>query len=98
MLLSMLCNCVAFVPSETLVLSGCIVLVAGLVLPALTWDDLSPIVPAGSGLLGLSIFTLILSVQMSPIAQAVELDIGNKVEIFRVIMILYNRWLSLAQL
>ena len=63
MLLSMLLNCVAVEPSETLVLPAGSVEGGGLDLPlAGAGVASSPVELEGNGLLGLSIFTVILSV------------------------------------
>jgi hypothetical protein len=58
----MLCSCVAVEPSETLVLPDCDGAAGWLVLLVPGRDEFSPMGLIGSGLLGLSIFTLILSV------------------------------------
>lgn len=97
-LLSMLCNCAAVEPSETLVLPDCDGAGDGLVLPVLVRDEFSPTGLAGSGLLGLSIFTMILSIYMFPLPRVVDHYIGTKTENFRAVPHLYSVCASRAQL
>jgi hypothetical protein len=58
----MLCSWVAVVPSDTLVLPVCAVVAGGVDFLAPGRDVLSPTWLVGSGLPGLSIFTMILSI------------------------------------
>lgn len=79
----MLCNLVAVEPSETLAPLDCDGADVMPSLPLLARDELSFIGLAGRGLPGLSIFTLILSVQNFPVSSVIASHIGNKTKNFR---------------
>jgi hypothetical protein len=82
MLFSMLLSCAAVEPSETLVLAGAEG-EEGLLLPLFRREVVSPTLVGGIGLLGLSIFTVVLSVFTVSGSRDLANYIGKKKDYFR---------------
>ncbi len=82
MLFSMLLSCAAVEPSETLVLAGAEG-EAGLLLPLLRREVVSPTLVGGMDLLGLSIFTVVLSVLIVSGVRDLANYIGKNTDYFR---------------